>query len=37
MGHDDDLMQIEGHYDKFLGKLQERYGVQKDDIAGWGG
>jgi uncharacterized protein YjbJ (UPF0337 family) len=32
---DDDLTQIEGNYDKFLGKVQERYGAQKDDIAGW--
>lgn len=32
---DDDLTQIEGNYDKFLGKVQERYGLQKDEIAGW--
>jgi uncharacterized protein YjbJ (UPF0337 family) len=32
---DDDLTQIEGNYDKFLGKVQERYGTQKDDISGW--
>lgn len=32
---DDDLTQIEGNYDKFLGKVQERYGAQKDDITGW--
>jgi uncharacterized protein YjbJ (UPF0337 family) len=32
---DDDLAQIEGNYEKFLGKVQERYGTQKDDIAGW--
>jgi uncharacterized protein YjbJ (UPF0337 family) len=32
---DDDLAQIEGSYDKFLGKVQERYEMQKDDIAGW--
>jgi len=27
---DDDLMQIEGDYDKFIGSLQERYRKQKD-------
>ena len=32
---DDDLLQIEGSYDKFLGKVQERYGMEKDDITGW--
>ncbi len=32
---DDDLMQIEGNYDAFLGKVQERYGMQKDDVTGW--
>ena len=26
---DDDLTQIEGNYDKFVGKAQERYGDQK--------
>jgi len=32
---DDDLQQIEGVYDKFLGKAQERYGNQKEDILRW--
>lgn len=32
---DDDLMQIEGDYDKFLGKLQERYADQKDEVGRW--
>jgi uncharacterized protein YjbJ (UPF0337 family) len=32
---DDDLLQIEGNYDKFIGKVQERYGMEKDDITGW--
>jgi uncharacterized protein YjbJ (UPF0337 family) len=32
---DDDLMQIEGDYDKFLGKVQERYGEQKDAVMKW--
>jgi uncharacterized protein YjbJ (UPF0337 family) len=32
---DDDLMMIEGDYDKFKGKIQERYADQKDEISGW--
>ena len=32
---DDDLQQIEGNYDKFVGKAQERYGGQKDEIMKW--
>jgi len=32
---DDDLTQIEGSYEKFLGKVQERYGERKDEISGW--
>jgi len=32
---DDDLMQIEGDYDKFNGKLQERYADRKDDVSRW--
>ncbi|MGQ0810584.1 MAG: CsbD family protein [Nitrospiraceae bacterium] len=32
---DDDLTQIEGDYDKFTGKLQERYGDKKDEIGRW--
>ena len=32
---DDDLMQIEGDYDKFIGKVQERYGDQKDAVVKW--
>jgi uncharacterized protein YjbJ (UPF0337 family) len=27
---DDDLTQIEGNFDKFVGKLQERYGWERD-------
>jgi uncharacterized protein YjbJ (UPF0337 family) len=27
---DDDLLQIEGDYDKFVGKVQERYGENKE-------
>lgn len=32
---DDDLQQIEGNYDKFVGKAQERYGDKKDEIMKW--
>jgi uncharacterized protein YjbJ (UPF0337 family) len=29
---DDDLQQMEGNYDKFVGKAQERYGDKKDEL-----
>lgn len=32
---DDDLMQIEGDYDKFMGTVQKRYGDQKEEINKW--
>ena len=32
---DDDLKQIEGNYDKFVGKVQERYGDKKDELMKW--
>lgn len=36
---DDDLMQIEGDQDELVGKIQERYGLAKDqvrkDVDGW--
>lgn len=32
---EDDLMQIEGNYDKFIGKVQERYGAEKDQLVRW--
>ncbi len=32
---DQDLQQIEGNYDKFVGKAQELYGDKKDDIMKW--
>ena len=32
---DDDLQQIEGNYDKFLGKAQERYGDEKNELMKW--
>lgn len=28
---DDDLTQIEGHQDKLIGRLQERYGFNRDE------
>lgn len=32
---DDDLQLIEGNYDKFVGKAQERYGDKKEEIMKW--
>ena len=32
---DDDLLYIEGRRDKLEGKIQERYGDQKDDVKKW--
>lgn len=32
---DDDLMQIEGNMQKFMGKAQERYGEQKGEVTKW--
>lgn len=32
---DDDLLQIEGDYDKFMGTLQDRYADQKDAVSRW--
>jgi uncharacterized protein YjbJ (UPF0337 family) len=32
---DDDLLQIEGNYDKFVGRTQERYADRKDEVARW--
>lgn len=32
---EDDLLQIEGDYDKFAGKIQERYGDKKDEVSRW--
>lgn len=28
---DDELMELEGDRDKFVGKVQERYGIAKDE------
>ena len=32
---DDELTQIEGNCEKFVGKVQERYGDQKDALMKW--
>ena len=32
---DDDLQQIEGNYDKFLGKAQKRHGDNMDELMKW--
>ena len=36
---DDELTQIDGNYDKLVGKIQERYGHQRDqaerDVNNW--
>ncbi len=32
---DDDLMKIEGDYDKFKGVIQERYADRKDEVGRW--
>ena len=28
---DNDILEIEGHLDKMIGKLQERYGLKRED------
>ncbi len=32
---DDDLLEAEGDYDKFLGVIQKRYGDKHDDVKNW--
>jgi uncharacterized protein YjbJ (UPF0337 family) len=32
---DADLLQIEGNYEKFIGKAQELYGEKKDELMKW--
>ena len=32
---DDDLMQIEGDYDKFVGTVQQKYGDKKEEVNKW--
>jgi len=36
-GHftDNDLLEAEGDYDKFLGVVQKRYGDKKEDVEQW--
>jgi uncharacterized protein YjbJ (UPF0337 family) len=32
---DNDLLEAEGDYDKFLGIVQKRYGDRKEEVLGW--
>lgn len=32
---DDDLTEVEGDYDKFVGKVQERHGDSKEQVKDW--
>ena len=32
---DNDLMEIDGNFDKFVGKVQERYGDKKSELMKW--
>jgi uncharacterized protein YjbJ (UPF0337 family) len=32
---DDDLLQIDGNFSKFIGKVQERYGDNKAEVMKW--
>jgi uncharacterized protein YjbJ (UPF0337 family) len=32
---DNDLLETEGNYDKFLGIVQERYGDRKEEVTRW--
>jgi uncharacterized protein YjbJ (UPF0337 family) len=32
---DDDLLEAEGDYDKFLGVIQKRYGDKKEEVTRW--
>jgi uncharacterized protein YjbJ (UPF0337 family) len=32
---DDDLLEAEGNYEKFLGVVQKRYGEKKDEVERW--
>lgn len=32
---DDDLLEAEGDYEKFLGVVQKRYGDKKDEVKRW--
>ena len=32
---DNDLLEVEGDYDKLLGVVQKRYGDQRDEVKRW--
>ncbi|HLQ25235.1 MAG TPA: CsbD family protein [Acidiferrobacterales bacterium] len=32
---DDDLMEVEGNYDKLIGKIQERHGESEENVKKW--
>ena len=32
---DNDLLEVEGDYDKFVGLMQKRYGDRKEEIVRW--
>lgn len=32
---DDDLMEVQGDYDKLVGKIQERYGDSEESVRRW--
>ncbi|CUS39739.1 CsbD family protein [Candidatus Nitrospira nitrificans] len=32
---DDDMTEAAGNYDKFVGRVQERYGDKKEDVLKW--
>jgi uncharacterized protein YjbJ (UPF0337 family) len=32
---DNDLLEAEGDFDKFLGVVQKRYGDKKEEVKGW--
>ena len=32
---DDDLLEAEGDYDKFIGVVQKRYGDKKEEVSQW--
>ena len=32
---DDDLLEAEGDYDKFVGIIQKRYGDKKEEVSRW--
>jgi uncharacterized protein YjbJ (UPF0337 family) len=32
---DDDLMEVEGNYDKLIGKIQEKHGESEENVKKW--